>query len=585
MNNVEMTSGKLYIDGRETRILSGAIHYFRIRPEQWRDRILKAKQMGLNTIETYFAHNLHEQQQGKFNFSGDLDIERFLEEIKAAGMYAIVRPGPYICAEWDNGGLPPWLMNIPGIEFRVMNRQFLAAVKCYLDQLLPRLKKYLYTNGGPIIMAQIENEYGSFACDHNYMEEVRKIFLNNGIDVPLFTADGPGDGSIQGGTIPGVWQTLNFGSNAKTAFAKGLEYRPDDHLFCMEFWNGWFDHWGEQHHTRTPEDAAAALDEILSCGGSVNFYMFCGGTNFGFMAGANGLGEKPNDYAPTVTSYDYDSPLSECGDPTPKYFAFQQVIKKHFTEAFTGTPEPSPKQSFGKIKLTQSAKLFDELDNLATPSESIFPPTMEECGQNYGFIHYRTTISGPRDEFLYFPEVRDRVCAYLDGKYLGTVFRNDQDRKINFSLKEKREATLDLLVENTGRINYGPQTGRDVKGLPKGVCSCWQKLCGFKTWNLELTNLNDIKFKPLKMEDNQPSFYRGTFYAETLADTFLRFPGVKGVVWINGFNIGRYWNIGPGNTLYIPWPLLKKGENEIIVFELHHLNSDDVEFCDTPELN
>lgn len=583
MGKVEVSGGAIRIDGKPVQMISGTIHYFRVHPELWRDRIEKAKMMGLNAIETYLCHNLHEPHKGEFDFSDMLDFERFLDEIHRAGLYAIVRPGPYICAEWENGGLPPWLSVEPGIDFRCSNPAFLEANDRYLNKVLPMVKKHLYTAGGPVVMMQIENEYGSYGKDRNYLEHIRQVYLRNGIDVPLFTSDGPCDWMLHGGTIPECYQTLNFGSRSEEAFRKGREYRPEGPDFCMEFWNGWFDHWGEKHHTRPAKDAAKELDAMLKAGASVNFYVFHGGTNFGFMAGANGNGAEAGDYGPTVTSYDYDAPLSESGDPTPKFFAFQEVIRKYRKDAAFGTPRPGRKQSPGRVKFIESAPLFGQLDRLSARRHALKPLTMEACGQSYGFINYRTVIDGPAEENLYFPEVRDRVSAYLDGEYLGTVYRNDANRRIPFRLK-KETAVLDLLVENTGRVNYGPLVGRDLKGLPLGVCIGWQSQIEFDIWNLELDDISKVEYGEYRNAKEVPAFHRGYFEAEAGADTFVRIPGVKGVVWINGFNLGRYWNIGPCKTLYVPAPVLKEGRNQIVVLELHQLDVNSVKLTDKPKL-
>ena len=584
MSTVAISEGAIRIDGRPTQIISGTIHYFRVRPEQWRDRIEKARMMGLNAIETYVCHNLHEPRRGEFDFSGGLDLGRFLDEVAAAGMYAIVRPGPYICAEWENGGLPPWALAVPGIEFRCANPAFLEICDRYLDQVFMYLRPRLATAGGPVIAVQIENEYGSYGNDKEYLAHLRDHYLRNGIDVPLFTSDGPDPWMLQGGTLPGVFQTLNFGSRSAEAFASGRRFRPEGPDFCMEFWNGWFDHWGEEHHTRPAADAAAELDAMLKAGASVNFFVFCGGTNFGFTAGANGNGDRPGDYAPTVTSYDYDGPLSEAGDPTEKFFAFQEVIRKYCPERAFGTPVAGRKAAYGRVGLLESAPLLGQLDRLAEKHFHRTMPTMEECGQNYGFIHYRTRLSGPlQQEKLYFPVVRDRVTAYVDGRWIGSVWRNDSDRHLTFSTPEGG-ATLDLLVENTGRINYGPLVGRDCKGLPGGVGIFWQLQSGFDVWNLELDDLSRLEYEPFRETENLPAFHRAFFEVDEAHDTFLEFPGVKGVVWINGFNLGRYWDIGPGNTLYVPAPVLRKGRNEIVVLELHKLKESAVRFVAEPDL-
>ena len=583
MGNVEVRNRAIYIDGKAVQIISGTIHYFRVLPELWSDRINKAKQLGLNCIETYVCHNLHEPAPGEFDFSGMLDLERFLDEVKKAGLYAIVRPGSYICAEWENGGLPPWISSIADIDIRCSNPAFLEVTDRYLDNLLPRLKKHLFTAGGPVIMMQIENEYGSFGKDKVYLQHMRERFLANGIDIPLFTSDGASDSRLNGGTLPECMPTVNFGRYPARAFEVCRRHRPDSPDFCMEFWNGWFDHWGEEHHTREAEDAAADLDEMLGNGCSVNLYVFHGGTNFGFTAGANGNGDKLGIYAPTVTSYDYDAPLSECGDPTDKYFAFQNVIRKYRPDAPFGTPVPGKKQVPAPVKFIQTASLWSQLDALAEKKHALKPLSMDKCGQGYGFINYRTIIDGPFESELFFPEVHDRVSAYLDGEYAGTVFRNDEEKKLPLVLK-KKSGVLDLLVENTGRINYGPFVGRDIKGLPLGVCIGYQQQIDFDIWNLELKDLSRIVYGEFENLPQTPAFHRGVFNADAGIDTFIQTPGVKGVIWINGFNIGRYWEIGPQKTLYIPGPLLKQGENEIVVFELHQLSSGSAGFTAIPEL-
>ncbi len=583
-NQIKVSGGAILVDGKPTQIISGTIHYFRIHPDQWSDRIAKAKMMGLNAIETYVCHNLHEPRPGEFNYSGILDLPKFLEEIHAQGLYAIVRPGPYICAEWENGGLPAWMMDLPGIHFRCMNEPYLKAYDRYLNDLLPRVRPHLYTKGGAVILMQIENEYGSFGNDKEYLRHTCDIYRKNQIDVPLFTSDGPADFMLDGGTLPECVQTVNFGSNALKSFEISRKYRPEGPDFCMEFWNGWFDHWGEQHHTRDAESVAKELDDMLRIGGSVNFYVFCGGTNFGFTNGANGNGFKYNDYAPTVTSYDYDSPLTEWGDPTPKFFACQAVIRKYRKDAEFGTPESCRKTAYGKVRLEQTAKLADHLDVLGECHESVMPERMEHYGQNFGLILYRTKVKGPvTGQGLMLFDLRDRALVHLDGSYAGTVYRNDENQYFMYDIPEG-EHTLDVLVENMGRVNYGPKVGFDTKGI-SGVGISLQRQNGFKTWTLPLEDLSGLSYGEFQPEENIPAFHKGTFEVAETADTFLEFPGVKGFVYINGFNLGRYWNIGPGNTLYVPAPVLKKGRNEIIVFEFHKLNSDTVTLTDTPKLD
>ena len=336
------------MDGQPYTVLSGAMHYPRIPRAYWRDRMLKLKECGFNTVETYTFWNLHEPKEGEFHFDGICDIEAYVETAASLGLNVILRPGPYVCAEWECGGFPAWLLAYDGMHLRCNDPLYLEKVRAYFAELFRRLRPHFAGNGGNIIMCQIENEYGSYGNDKAYLRHVRQICLDNGIDVPLFTSDGPDDWMLQGGTIPECFQTVNFGSRSAEAFAQSRKYRPEGPDFCMEFWNGWFDHWGEEHHTRAADDVAQELDAMLKTGASVNFFVFCGGTNFGFTAGANGNGDRPGDYAPTVTSYDYDGPLTEWGDPTPKFFACQEVIRKYRPDAPFGTPSPVRKAAYGK---------------------------------------------------------------------------------------------------------------------------------------------------------------------------------------------------------------------------------------------
>ena len=581
MKSVVIENGKIVIDGKAEQIISGAIHYFRILPELWEDRLLKARQCGLNTIETYMCWNLHEPREGKFCFDGLLDFEKFIKIAEKLGLWVIVRPGPYICAEWENGGLPSWLMVKENLRLRCMNKQYLNALEPFLNEILNRLNKLQYTKHGPIIALQVENEYGSFGNDHTYISHVRRIFLDNGINVPLFTSDGPDDHYIQGGTIPELTMTLNFGTNPEEAFAKGRKYRPEGPDFCMEFWNGWFDHWGGEHHVRDSDNAAATLDQILQMGANVNIYMFHGGTNFNFWNGAICINNK---LQPTITSYDYDAPLSECGDPTKKYFIYQKIIRKYNKSTDYGMPEPSRKIVYNNVILTESVSLFDNLDLLGKKHNSIMPESMEHWGQNFGFIHYRTQLSGPlNNQKLGLDKVHDRALIFLHGKYFATYYRNDEVQEFNINVPESG-AQLDILVENMGRINYGSEIGRDQKGILGGVRISQQYQHYWETWTLPLNNINKLCYSNFSQKVNLPAFHRGTLEIDEAADTFLSFPGKKGCVWVNGFNIGRYWDTGPQKTLYVPGVLLKNGSNEIIIMELHELHNNYLQFTDTHDL-
>lgn len=575
-----VSGDQFLLDGQPFRILSGAMHYFRIHPAQWADRLAKLRAMGLNTVETYVAWNLHEPRPGEFCFDGGLDLPAYVRQAADAGLRVLVRPGPYICSEWDFGGMPAWLLADPGMRLRCDHPSFLDAADRFLGELLPRLAPLQITQGGPILAMQVENEYGSYGNDKAYLAHLGATTRACGIDVLLFTSDGPSDEMLQYGTLPHLLKTVNFGSGAPNAFAKLRDYQPDGPLACMEFWNGWFDHWGEEHHARAPEDAAAALDEILATGASVNLYMAHGGTNFGFMNGANCHGGH---YLPTVTSYDYDAVLSECGDPTPKFFAFRDVIAKHTPLPDLAIPEPTPKLALGPVAMTESVRLFDSLPALASPVERATPEPMEMLGQSYGFILYHTTVTGPRGEApLTLRHLHDRAQVFVDGQPLGVLERERPDNTLSLAVPPEG-ATLDILVENMGRVNYGPDL-LDRKGITEGVQLGQQYLHGWTIWPLPLDDLSALAFAPAQSPDG-PAFHRGTFAVAEPADTFLALPGwTKGVCWLNGFNLGRYWSRGPQVTLYVPAPLLHRGDNELVVLELHSAGPRTVEFRDTPQL-
>lgn len=573
------------LDGKPIQLISGAIHYFRVVPDYWEDRLLKLKACGFNTVETYMPWNLHEPQENVFNFDGIANIVRFVEQAGSLGLHVIVRPSPYICAEWEFGGLPAWLLKYPDMRLRCMDQVYLEKVDRYYDTLIPLLVPLLSTNGGPIIAMQIENEYGSYGNDTAYLTYLRDGLINRGVDVMLFTSDGPEDGMLQGGTVPGTLATVNFGSKPEEAFNKFREYRVDEPLFCMEYWNGWFDHWLKPHHTREAGDVADVFDRMLRAGASVNFYMFHGGTNFGFYNGAN----YHDKYEATITSYDYDSPLSECGDETEKYRAVRSVIAGFLgkdVKDFPELPAPIQKKSYGQITLTEKADMLDHLSHFTEPVKSTCPEPMENFGQNYGFIVYSTHVSGPRTgEKLHLQEVHDRAQVFLDGIYQGTVERWDS-RPLPLDIPTQG-AKLDIVVESMGRVNYGPKL-KDYKGITEGVRMNNQFLFDWTIYPLPLDDLTAIPFEhsaEVSERKDRPAFYRGEFTVEEAGDTFVRLDNwSKGVVWINGFNLGRYWEKGPQQTLYLPAPLLRTGRNEIIVFELHHTEKPIIELTDAPDL-
>ena len=574
----EVKGKDFYKDGKPIKIISGAVHYFRNMPDTWTDIFRKMKAMGLNCVETYCAWNMHEKQPGVYDFTGNLDIAEFIRTAGKEGLMTIVRPGPYICAEWEFGGLPWWIQCDDEMEIRCSNKAYIEKFDRYLDRLFEEIKPLLCTNGGNIIMMQLENEYGYYGDDRDYLTYLRDGYIKRGIDVPLFTSDGTSMDNLLDGSVEGCFSTLNFGSRVEENFRAHDELYPDAPKMCMEMWNGWFDAWGDEKHHTTDADVYAGVVDDMFKKGSVNMYMFIGGTNFGFTSGANHY-EK---FAPDVTSYDYDALLTECGDVTEKYMKVREVIKKYVDYELPEVPENREKKAYGKVKLTETASLFDNLDNLSSPVYSDVPQCMEKYGYGYGFTCYRTRLSRDyNDATLSFESLGDRAQIYINRDLAGICYINE-NLEIKFSAKKGDELTV--LTENMGRANFGAKMMRK-KGIA-GRCLIDSKIhFGWNVYPLPMDNLQKLTYT-----ENTPKeksvFYKGSLNIDEAKDTFLKLQNfTKGFVTINGFNIGRYWEIGPQQTLYVPASLLKKGENEIVVFESDGIKGDaEVEFCDTPVL-
>lgn len=551
-----------YLNGEPFQIISGAVHYFRVLPEYWQDRLEKLKALGCNTVETYIPWNMIEPRKGEISFEGRNDIGRFIKTAQTLGLWVIVRPTPYICSEWDFGGLPAWLLAEDGMRFRTCYEPFLNHVREYYKELFQVLTPLQITQGGPILLFQVENEYGSYGDDKEYLNALAEMMVENGAEVPLITSDGPWGDMLSCGKTKGVLQTANFGSHAEDGFWQlecAIGNRPK---MCTEFWAGWFDHWGEGHHKEDPKAQAQVLEDILTRG-HVNIYPAHGGTSFGFMAGAN----YDAKLHPDVTSYDFDAAISEDGQLTEKFREFKKVIQK-----FRDVPDVTfstkiERKAYGTLKVKEKAGLFEVLDDISTPTESTWTLPMEKLGQDYGYTLYRSELTYEKNvERIRLMQANDRAKIYVDEEPVATLYDKEllEEHFLETPAVGKK---VDILMENMGRVNYGPLLPYQRKGIDGGVVINGHYHYQWKHYTLPLHNVDQIPFEKGYTE-GKPAFYKFVLETETLADTFLDFEGFgKGVVFVNGFPLGRYWENGPQKRLYLPAPLLKQGENEIVLFE------------------
>lgn len=605
---LEYRGGSFTINGRSFRIMSGALHYFRVHPDQWADRLAKLRAAGLNCVETYVPWNLHEPRQGHFDF-GDakdpmspfLDLPAFLKKAKEQDLLAIVRPGPYICAEWDFGGLPSWLLRTPHLQVRTSQPDFLAAAVRFLKETLGRIQHMTLTRRGPVIALQVENEYGAFGYsdlprDSKYLNSIYQAMTSviPPNRVMYFTSDTP---SYKGdlGAIKGVLQTANAQTSVLQEFKELKRLQPNRPLMVTEFWSGWFDHWMEPHRNRWPEkDFSRALEEILKSGASFNFYMFCGGTNFGFLAGANVQEEWPF-YAPDVTSYDYDCLLTENGDYTPKYMITKQLISQYQIHEDVYTPSPpenTPTVAYDDIvldKILNLNELIGQLPHVKSPHVMAMEdlPINEGNGQAYGYTLYRTRITVPKGgaTLTIRGHVRDLALLLVDLKLVTPCINEPRDldafgtwvkRNSTFELSSEYSGihTLDILVENMGRVNYGkPHDFTMKKGLSEGpVLLGSEELKDWLIYPLEFKSGEIDRLLGWRSYAGEevvgPALLQGDFeIQDEPEDTFLDACGWgKGVVFVNDFNLGRFWSAGPQRTLYVPRPLLVKGLNKVTVW-------------------
>jgi beta-galactosidase len=556
-------NGHFELDGKPLQIISGEIHYQRVPRVYWRERFQMAKAMGLNAVTTYVFWNVHEQKPGTYNFSGNNDVAEFIREAQQEGLYVVLRPGPYVCAEWEFGGYPAWLLKDHSLVLRSNDPKFIEPASRWFKRLGQELTPLQVGNGGPIILVQVENEYGSFGNDHAYMEEVRGMLVDAGFTKSqLYTADGAEE--VPAGSLPDLPVGINFGGADAGAAQKEFEIlkkvRPDGLFFNSEYWDGWFDHWGGPHASTNATNEADNLDWMLKQGYSVSLYMFHGGTSFGWMNGANSDGKN---YEPDVTSYDYDSPLDESGRPSPKFSLFRQVIAKDTGTVPPAVPAVAPAMKIPAFKLEETIALWRVLP---APVHSEQLQSMEDLDQAYGYILYRTHLNAATKGNLVLDGLHDYAQVYLDGRLVGTLDRRLDQKQLPVDVPAAG-APLDILVENTGRINFNIILRKERKGIVGQVTLDGKPLSGWDIYPLPMDQPGKYSFA--KNPCKGACFYRATFQVDVPADTFLDTSAfTKGEVWLNGYPLGRVWNIGPQKTLYVPGPWLRKGENEVVVFDL-----------------
>ncbi|MEO7922775.1 MAG: beta-galactosidase [Chitinophagaceae bacterium] len=557
------------LDGKPFQLISGELHPARIPKEYWRHRVQMAKAMGCNTIAAYVFWNYHEATPGVFDFTTEnRDIAAFIKICQEEKMWVLLRPGPYVCAEWDFGGLPTWLLKIPDIKIRCMDTRYMTAVSGYIKRLSAEIAPLQCNNGGPILMVQIENEYGSYGNDKQYLEELRKLWLNNGITVPFFTADGPTPYMLEAGNIDGAGIGLDSGGS-EADFEQAKKRNPNVPSFSSETYPGWLTHWGEKYARPDTNGLKKEVEFLLKNKKSFNLYVIHGGTNFGFTAGANAF--SPTQYQPDITSYDYDAPINEQGRPTEKYFMLRNLILQYTGNKLPEPPAPIPAIEIPAIKMKQTSSLWQQL---GVPIRSPQPKPMEMFDQDQGLILYRTSLRGHKGGKLTIWEPHDYALVFLNHHFIDTVFRDGGKWTIDLPAPDVivNEPLLEILVEGMGHINFA-QFMIDRKGITDRVTLNGMTLMDWEIFPINMDYgfmKNGTAMTAGLSDDKEGLFFVGEFSLATTGDTYFDLSHYsKGVVYVNGHNLGRYWNIGPQQRLYCPASWLKKGENEIIVFDLH----------------
>lgn len=579
------------LDGEPIKLISGAIHYFRLAPAQWEDSLYNLKALGANTVETYIPWNIHEPKEGTFDFEGMKDVVAFVNLAQELGLMVILRPSVYICAEWEFGGLPAWLLKESGIRLRSTDPRFMEKVKNYYTVLLPKLAPLQVSQGGPVIMMQIENEYGSYGMEKEYLRQTKQLIESFAITIPLFTSDGSWPEVLDAGTLieDDVFVTGNFGSHSKEN-ANVLKTFMQQHgknwpIMCMEYWDGWFNRWNEPIIKRDAQDLANEVKEMLKVG-SLNLYMFHGGTNFGFYNGCSARGMLD---LPQVTSYDYDALLTEAGEPTEKYYLVQQAIKEVCPDVWQAEPRTKKISALGNYPVTESVSFFKTKDQMMAGIASPYPLTMENISTGYGYVLYSAQWKNYQHKNkLRLVETSDRAHIYSDGEHQATQYQETLGEEIMIAgQKENEVIQIDVLVENLGRVNYGAKLNgpEQSKGIRGGIMQDIHFHQGYVHYplTLEKEQLEKIDYQAGKVPE-QPSFYQFKFDLAETADTFIDCSRYgKGVVVVNGINLGRYWNQGPLLTLYCPKSFLKQGENELVIFETEGIEIEELCFVDMPK--
>ncbi len=568
-----LSKNDFLLDGKPFQIISGEMHPARIPREYWRQRIRMTKAMGCNTIAAYIFWNYHETTPGIFDFkTGNHDIAEFIRICKEEGMWVLLRPGPYVCAEWDFGGLPTWLLKNPDIKVRCMAPRYMQAVSRYVTHLSAEVRPLLCTNGGPILMAQIENEYGSYGNDKTYLETLRKLWVKNGINVPFYTADGATAYMLEAGNIDGAAIGLDSGTGDGD-YLRAKEQNSNVPAFSSETYPGWLTHWKEKWAVTDTPGLKTDITYLLDHHRSFNLYVIHGGTNFGFTAGANSGG--PNQFQPDVTSYDYDAPINEQGRPTPKYFMLRNLISKYVKYKIPEVSQPIEAITIAPITLKPFTSIWQQLPK---PFQSAQPEPFEHYGQNQGLMLYRTKLIGHKKGTLTITDLHDYALIFLDGKFIDTMYRDGGKHSIKLPESTSHDPILDILVEGMGHINFA-QYIIDRKGITDRVTLNGMTLMDWKTYPLPLDEkfIGALKPVPAVSDNTKGLFFKGNFSLGKTGDTYFDMSAYsKGVVYINGHNLGRYWNTGPQQHLYCPASWLKKGRNEIIVFDFHQTQAQTV---------